>query len=94
MRRLLPLTITRPVTDEEIARLKTRCWARAMEVQTEYVREYPLGNVACHVIGYVSRDEPRPFGPIHPLEPIWPRVKGREGVEQSLDQQLAERWGF
>lgn len=93
-RPLLPLTISNPLTDEQVTALQESELGHALQIQTEYSREYPLGKTASHVIGFVTRNEPRPFGPILPQEPLWPRVAGREGVEFTLNNTLSGQDGI
>jgi len=94
MRPLLPLIITKPLTDEQIAKLEESELASGLNIYTEYSRAYPLGSTACHVIGFVTREGPRPFGPILPQEPLWPPSKGREGVEDTMDEVLRGKDGI
>ncbi len=87
-RALLPLTFTHPLTEEQKTLLLESPLAEALRFETEYMRDYPAGKTACHVVGFVTREGPRPFGPVLPLEPLWPPVLGREGVESTLDDIL------
>ncbi len=57
--------------------------------QTIFLRDYPLGSTASHLIGYVTRGEPEASGPVAPLESLWPRVAGRSGLENRMNDDLS-----
>src|SRR5690606_34127458 len=59
-RPLLPLPLTGFLTEAQIGKLKAAGLGPLVALQNEHVREYPQGRLACHVIGYVSRDAPAP----------------------------------
>ncbi len=57
-------------------------------VRTEYVRHYPHGGMAAHILGYISSDGAPPSGPILRSEPLWQRTKGAAGLESAFNKQL------
>jgi penicillin-binding protein 2 len=65
-----------------------------VEVETDYLRDYPMGNLAAHVLGFVgpiSADELtwQRFGKQHPGD-----VVGQSGVELTYDQWLRGKDGL
>lgn len=57
-------------------------------VRTVYVRHYPQGDMAAHVLGYVSAEGAPPTGPILRNEPLWQRTRGASGLEAAFNTQL------
>ncbi len=62
--------------------------------RAEYQREYPHGASAAHVVGYVSPEGPIANGPLHDFESLWRETVGRDGLESSLNKQLAGKPGL
>jgi len=54
-----------------------------------FLRDYPAGESACHVTGYVSPQDPRKME-----EPLWPLVSGRSGLEKTRDSDLTGQDGL
>jgi len=57
-------------------------------VQPAYVRYYPKGDSACHIIGYVGKVRGLPTGPISDGDPLFEELEGREGLEATFDRDL------
>ena len=57
-------------------------------VRTEYVRHYPQGDMAAHLLGYVSADGAAPGGQVLRNEPLWQRTRGAAGLEAAFNKQL------
>lgn len=53
-----------------------------------YVRHYPKGDSACHIIGYVGKARPLPTGPVADGDPMFEELEGREGLEATYDRDL------
>lgn len=53
-----------------------------------YVRFYPQGALAGHIVGYVGRQAPLSLRPIENGDVIFPESEGREGLEQIYDNEL------
>ncbi len=88
----VPLVISqdlRPPEMENYNRLKPA----NLTLQPVYQRFYPNGQLAGHVIGYAGRAGKMPDGPIQNNELLWPDAVGREGLEQSFDDQLQGKNG-
>ena len=58
-----------------------------------YQRYYPNDRLAGHIIGYAGRAGHMPVGPMQNNELLWPDAVGREGLEQSFDDQLQGKNG-
>lgn len=91
-RGLLPLVVVIDLKPSEIETLKSAS-PEGFILQPTYQRHYPNGRLAAHVIGYAGRAGRILDGPIQPNEPLWPPAEGREGLEQSFDDQLEGRLG-
>ena len=64
-----------------------------LTLQAVYQRFYPNGQLAGHILGYAGRAGRMPDGPIQNNELLWPDAVGREGLEQSFDDQLQGKNG-
>lgn len=88
-RRSLPFVFSRELTPEQAEHVaQASVFEPTLCLQTEYQREYPQGQAACHLIGYVARNILHPAGPVQPEEPLWPQVHGAAGLEKTFDQTL------
>ena len=59
-----------------------------------YVRFYPNGPLAAHLIGYTGPQAPLSTRPIENNDLIFPESEGREGLEQIFDQELRGQPGL
>ncbi|WP_395718620.1 peptidoglycan D,D-transpeptidase FtsI family protein [Prosthecobacter sp.] len=84
-RRELPLTVSDPLPPETALDAKKHPNAN---VRTMYARHYPEGDMAAHLLGYVSADGAPPAGPILRGEPLWQRTGGAAGLEAAFNKQL------
>jgi len=91
-RGVLPLVIAQDLKQEEIERYNERKPENLTLLPT-YQRYYPNGGLAGHIIGYAGRTGRMPDGPIQNNEVLWPGAEGREGLEQTFDDQLAGKEG-
>jgi len=96
---VIPHTIVRGVADEVLARVEVEPDSfPGVTIEVRRERLYPLGRVACHVLGHVGKVEANEVGAqmredgvvVHLIEgdPI-----GRSGLEARLDQWLRGTWG-
>ena len=58
-----------------------------------YVRFYPNGPLAGHIIGYTGREAPLSVRPIENNDLIFSDSEGREGLEQVFDNELRGQVG-
>ncbi len=84
-RRELPVTVSDSLLNEAAIDPKKHPHAN---VHTEYVRHYPHGDMAAHLLGYVSSEGAPPAGPILRNEPLWQRTRGAAGLEAAFNTQL------
>jgi penicillin-binding protein 2 len=90
-RALLPMEILQNLMPAEMTALKEV--PDGLFLRPVYVRFYPNGSLAGHVIGYTGRRSGLPDRPIQNNDLLWPDTQGREGLEQVFDEQLAGRVG-
>ncbi|HEV7866920.1 MAG TPA: penicillin-binding protein 2 [Chthoniobacteraceae bacterium] len=91
-RGVLPYVIAQDVKPEEIAAIQ-RDKPANLVLQPTYQRFYPHGALAGHVIGYAGRTGRMPDGVLQNNDLLWPGAEGREGIEQSFDDQLQGKPG-
>ncbi|OYW74854.1 MAG: hypothetical protein B7Z37_15955 [Verrucomicrobia bacterium 12-59-8] len=84
-RRELPVTVSDAFTQDLVIDPHKHPHA---SMRTEYVRHYPHGGMAAHILGYVSSDGAPPTGPILRGEPLWQRTRGATGLESAFNTQL------
>src|SRR5215210_3862698 len=86
-RGILPLDIAFDLPPADIENLKKR-EPEHLRLRPIYQRVYPNGELAGHIIGYAGRSGRTPDGPIENNELLWPTAEGREGLEQTFNDQL------
>ena len=85
-RRGLPLTVSDDLAADVTIDQQKHLHA---SVRTEYVRHYPQGEMAAHLLGYVSAEGPPPAGAVLHGEPLWQRTRGATGLESAFNAQLS-----
>ena len=91
-RRWLPLPLTSNLSDQKVTSLKTKLPA-GLELLPIYMRFYPQGQTAAHMLGYVGSKGKLPKGPINHMDPLWEIPMGRSGFESYFDKALTGRPG-
>ncbi|MDQ6625511.1 MAG: penicillin-binding transpeptidase domain-containing protein, partial [Verrucomicrobiota bacterium] len=91
-RGILPFEIAQNLSEEQSDKLKGRLPA-AMMLRPIYVRTYPNGRVAGHIIGYSGKTGRNPDGIIDNHEVLWPETEGRDGLEQTFNAMLTGQHG-
>ncbi|MFV0416989.1 MAG: penicillin-binding protein 2 [Chthoniobacterales bacterium] len=91
-RAVLPLDIIEDLSPPELAIVQKGLTPNLILRQT-YLRHYPENKLAAHIIGYVGREAPLSTRPIENKDLIFPESEGREGLEQTFDDQLRGRLG-
>jgi len=87
------------LSDDEVARFSAQRFRfPGVDVQARLFRQYPLGDVAAHVIGYIGRINQREAkdleeGPDAANYSGTDHI-GKEGVEKSYERQLHGRTGY
>jgi penicillin-binding protein 2 len=99
-RRWLPLVFSTTdglndeITEAQQERLQPLLKTGAgLVLQAAYLRYYPKGACAPHVIGYTGRTRPLPLGPVDDGQPIFEETDGRSGLEKTFDRELQGRPG-
>ncbi len=87
------------LTDEEVARFAAQRFRfPGVEIRARLFREYPLGETAAHVIGYIGRisqrDEERIAQWENASDYVGTQYVGKVGVEQSYEKELHGVTGF
>jgi penicillin-binding protein 2 len=91
-RRMLPLDIVTYLSPEEVETVRTRL-SGSLTLRPVYLRFYPNGSLAAHLIGYSGKTGAQAKGPLQPNELLWPDLEGREGLEKTFNDQLTGRHG-
>ncbi len=86
-RGVLPLDIVEDLLPTELAVLQ-RGLSGDLLLRQAYVRFYPNGTLASHIIGYTGREAPLSTRPIENNDLIFPESQGREGLEEIFDSEL------
>jgi penicillin-binding protein 2 len=91
-RRMLPMDIATYLTPEEVESVRNKL-AGALSLRPVYLRFYPNGPLAAHIIGYSGKTGSQAHGPLQPNELLWPDLEGREGLEKTFNEQLTGKPG-
>jgi penicillin-binding protein 2 len=91
-RGILPLEIAQNLNQWEYESVRDHA-KDALVVRPIYVRAYPSGKVAGHIIGYVGKTGRNLDGIIDNHETLWPETEGRDGLEQTFNQLLTGKHG-
>ena len=86
-RGVVPMLIAQDLKSPEIENFN-RLKPEHLTLQAVYQRYYPNGQLAGHILGYAGRAGRMPDGVMQNNELLWPDAVGREGLEQSFDDQL------
>ncbi len=89
------------LTDEEVARFTVQRFRfPGVEIQARLFRQYPLGDLASHVIGYIGRISQKDAKKIETMEEEsdgnynGTDYIGKEGLEKSYEKQLHGQTGY
>lgn len=93
------LPIRTRLTDEEVARFTVQRYRfPGVEIQARLFRQYPLGDAAAHVIGYIGRISQRDAANIDEMEDAanynGTNYIGKDGLEKSYEKALHGQTGF
>jgi penicillin-binding protein 2 len=91
-RGILPFEIAQNLSDEQHDQLNGKLPA-AMMLRPIYIRIYPNGKTAGHIIGYSGKTGRNPDGVIDNHEVLWPETEGRDGLEQTFNAMLTGQHG-
>lgn len=89
--RFLPLLAWKDLDEQTVARYAEQIGSiPGVDIYTEARRVYPLGDVACHIIGYVGRGNTKPEE-LEAGQERWlflEEMEGREGIERVYNDVL------
>lgn len=91
-RRMLPMDLATYLSAEEVEQVQGKL-PPGLVLRPVYLRFYPNGSCAAHIIGYSGKTGAQPNGPLQPNELLWPDLEGREGLEKTFNEQLTGRHG-
>jgi penicillin-binding protein 2 len=92
-RGVIPFDIATDLPDNEVSKLQGKL-PPSLTLRAIYVRIYPQGPVAGQIVGYTGRTSRESTRVLQNNEPLWPESEGREGLEQTFDDQLRGRPGM
>ena len=88
----IPFDIASDLSDDEVAKAQGKM-PPSLILRAIYVRTYPQGSLAGQVVGYTGRTSRESTRILQNNEPLWPESEGREGLEQTFDDQLRGKPG-
>ena len=91
-RGIMPLVVAQNLSQSEHDAVKDRS-KDSLVVRPVYVRAYPNGKVAGHIIGYTGKTGRNLDGIIDNHETLWPETEGRDGLEQTFNELLTGKHG-
>ena len=91
-RGILPLDILQDLAPMHMKALAGHL-GEGLVIHPMYVRYYPNGTLAAHIIGYAGRAGAALDSPVENNELLWPEAEGREGLELAFNEQLTGKPG-
>src|ERR1700738_62996 len=88
----IPFDIAADLSNDEVAKAQGKV-PPGLTLRAIYVRTYPQGSLAGQVVGYPGRTSRESTRILQNNEPLWPESEGREGLEQTFDDQLRGKPG-
>jgi penicillin-binding protein 2 len=88
----IPFDIAADLSNDEVAKAQGKV-PPGLTLRAIYVRTYPQGSLAGQVVGYTGRTSRESTRILQNNEPLWPESEGREGIEQTFDDQLRGKPG-
>src|SRR4051794_15955493 len=91
-RGILPFEIAQNLSEEQHDQLHKKL-PNGMLLRPIYMRVYPNGRLAGHIIGFTGKTGRNPDGIIDNHEVLWPETEGRDGLEQTFNAMLTGQHG-
>jgi penicillin-binding protein 2 len=91
-RSVMPLVVAQDLKPTELERLK-RNPASGLAAIPVYLRTYPQGHTASHILGFLGRQGGFATGEVENNELLWPDFEGRDGIEKAFNTQLTGKLG-
>ena len=86
-RRMLPMDVATYLTPEEVETVRGKLASEQyLALRPVYLRCYPNGSMAAHIIGYSGKSGGQAHGTLQPNELLWPDLEGREGLEKNVQR--------
>ncbi|WP_040263834.1 penicillin-binding protein 2 [Pseudomonas massiliensis] len=90
-----PVTLMYELTEEQIALIAVNQFLLpGIDVEAQFVREYPLGEAFAHSLGYVGRINEKEAKVLDPVEYRGTQSVGKTGVERFYESALHGHVGF
>ena len=94
-RRFEAIPLKMKLSEEELAKFYVnRYRLPGVSIQTQLIREYPLGNDLAHVLGYVGRINPEEADEIDATTYSGSHYIGKVGIEKYYETELHGKVGF
>ncbi|MEM8956065.1 MAG: penicillin-binding transpeptidase domain-containing protein, partial [Verrucomicrobiota bacterium] len=95
LRRWVPMSFSERLSDLEREAIKEpELVGAGLRAMPRYLRYYPEGELASHIIGYVGLKAARSKRALISGEPIFPKSEGRDGLEVAFDGDLRGKSGL
>jgi penicillin-binding protein 2 len=91
-RGVIPFDIATDLPETEVQSLKKNL-PEGLTLRATYVRFYPQGQLAGHVVGYTGRTSGSNTKTLQNADLLWPDSEGRDGLELTFDDQLRGKMG-
>lgn len=88
----IPFDIATDLPPAEVQAIRPKL-SSGLTLRGLYVRLYPQGSLAGAVVGYTGRASRTSSRVLQNNDPLWPESEGREGLEQTFDDQLRGKPG-
>lgn len=89
------VTLKDRLTEVEVARFSVNRYRfPGMDIRTRMTRDYPLGAMGVHAIGYVGRINEREIAQLDPVNYRGTNYIGKTGVEEAFEDRLHGRVGY
>jgi penicillin-binding protein 2 len=93
-RRAMPCTVIPDATPEQVARFEEQDFnVPGADLELQSIRNYPLGTMAGHLLGYLARDDSSRYGKDADFNYYLPDCHGVTGIEWGFDSVLRGRAG-
>lgn len=89
-RGLFPMELAQRLTEAQVAAARKET---GLALTPVYLRTYPQGRLAGHILGYVGKTGRQTDNPVENNDLLWPAVEGRDGLELSFNEQLTGKNG-
>ena len=90
-----PVTLMLDLSEKQIALVAVNQFLLpGIEVQPQFLREYPLGEHFAHSVGYVGRINEKEYRSLDPVKYLRSQLIGKTGIERFYETALHGQMGF